>query len=138
MNDSLGHKNKLDKKGKITLIISLILASIFIVSGIVVLVLQNRKGFSMDNPIEITETSGYYYNCDDGDVMYYSFSPSSSGYYYINIQGAYVNEVTSDYGYIETADNISEGLYRVHLDRYTTYIIEVITTSDFMRINISK
>ena len=131
---------KLDKKGKLTLIVSLILAVVFIVIGVVVLIVQNRKGFSFDNPIEITDDSGYYYNCDVGDRMYYSYYSTSSGYITIKVEGAYIYDVTDINGYPTYYEVISSGTttYRVKIavDYYMEYVIQVKTTADYMRINV--
>lgn len=121
---------KLDKVGKIILIITAIVTAVFITLGCVFVGVDRPNG-TRNKPYVLPERYYKVYN-SNFSYTYISFQPTLSRDYYIYVNDGYIKEVVNEVGSTKTLYNSSSSGYddskRVYLSANEKYIIKINTT----------
>ncbi len=131
-------KLQLTQLGKIILAISLIISITFITIGIVVAVKNSKDDEHVPagtqyESLYLNSTKNVY--ADRYSYKTYSFTPSQSGYYTINLEGLQLTNVETRYGssveYESVYNSYYDYSYEVYLSGGATYTIEVYKNTSY-------
>ena len=131
MNNNMTVRNK--KTTFIILIVSWVLAITLIVLGIVSC--SSKKHV-------LTLDSSYSMSVEQYEDYTFEFTPSSSRYYELSMDGGYLSEVSSETSSSVSYSSIStyawDYAYKVYLSAGTTYYFEIWAEDDFLNVRISN
>lgn len=139
----------LDKTGLVIFIISLVVALALIISGIIVIAGNNKDSDGDNNTTTggtntittISAYDNYYENVDIYTYKEYEFSPTTSGYYSIYVDGAQMTRVSDAYSnksYSSTSSSSYENAYLINLQAGSTYKLKFYAQSYYINIYIVK
>ena len=148
---SMNYKKGLDKKGKLIFLISMIVAAIFFVSGIVVLTLSGsgnnveNTGNNVENTgIELKLNEQRRFSVEEYDTASFEYTPSKSAYYTLTVSGGGLRRVEKPNGTAISISPISvneygdTNRYEVYLLSGTTYTFDVYATSRFITLKLEN
>ena len=128
-------KPRLDSKGIAILIVTAILSLAFLIPGFI---LATGKGGNSAKPLSLG--SDYSNSGESYEYYEYEFEPTSSGYYYINLNGATLSSVESEYGstvsYQSESTSLYDHTYKIYLTSYTTYTFKVYATDSYTTVQV--
>lgn len=133
MGNVTPNKKRLDKKGGLILVFSLILSLIFFIIGFVSL---GGKTLKLDE-IRTDSVSAYEY-------VDYKFTPEASGYYLLKLDDATLSHCEDEYGYSRSWNLLSpygtgyDYVVEIHLYSGETYTFELFTQDDEITILIER
>lgn len=131
----------LDKTGLVIFIISLVVALALIISGIIVIADNNTTTGGTNTITTISAYENYYENVDTYTYKEYEFSPATSGYYSIYVDGAQMTRVSDAYSnksYSSTSSGTYENAYTINLQAGSTYKLKFYAQSYYINIYIVK
>ncbi len=122
-------EKRFGKAGALFLVISLVLGITFFIVGIVLVSGGEGSSDRKDSSYTLYEGSSKYISADSYEYYTCEFTPDSTGYYYIMVDGANVSSVYSEDGdYVTKYTEYSysyDHCYEVYLYSYETYEIEL-------------
>ena len=120
------------KIGSIILILTIIFSLIFIVSGIVDIVEENND-YDEGRSLTIYENQEFSQYVDYSETYTLKFTPSESGYYYLDLSGASIKSVTSSSGASVSYNTASSYDYKIYFSSSsTTYTITIYTNKSYI------
>ncbi len=138
-------KGGLDQKGMVILFVSLTLALIFIIVGVVLLATADGKGGDDelgDGSARISVDQRYSnYNAESYETYSLYIEPNNGGSYYIHITGATLISITDSYGNTLSRTSVSSSYdrcYRVYLSAGEEYCIKTDPTKNPLQVKVSQ
>ena len=127
-------KNGLTKQPLTVLIISWILAVIFIVIGTIILTSDEKE------TVQIYRHSPVNYQVESGNYYYFSFTPNQTDYYYFSVDGGYLSSISYNNDNYSKSFNTEETIsgydhtYETYLASNYTYDFCVYATYSTIKI----
>ena len=121
----------LDKKGAVILIVTLVIALALIVTGVVLLTMENSG-----NSLTLGQTTNVY--TAKGERYSYSFAANTTGEHYLYIDNASLFSINRSYTSVSATGTTFDGIYKIYLTKGERVSFTVTAQSTSMKLKVSQ